>query len=523
MGKILLTSDETLLSTYRDIPLLDFLGCAPVERVPNFIYRLLDTPLPHRNGVLTVAPYALRKVEAALLRDGFKRSDVLVIHPDYIGKYIKYADVIGISTMDPYGYGPVTMMFTEGGRLHSYTEYMFMKMMRNLALLREKGYKFRVVVGGPGAWQLKYDIERTEHLPIDHIVIGEVDHIAGDIFHGVMEGSMDKIIEVKGFPKIDEIPRIVGASYKGLVEVMRGCGRNCDFCEPNLRRARYFDIEDILEEVKVNISYGIRRAWLHSEDIFLYRVEDRRNFYPNRDAVIELFRSVKEAGVDYVNPTHGTIAPAAADPDLIRTISRIVGAGPNKWIGIQSGLETGSSRLLRWYMPLKAKPFDPYEWQRVVIEGTYILNKYYWFPAYTLIIGLPGESEEDAWETVQLIVTLEKVLEERLGRGRYHFTITPLSFIPLGTLKREKFFDVSKQLTEARFLVIYYSWLHLAKELRYSLPKVVRNPINRAIFSPIANIGIEMVLTMLRTWARRRGFRIDRRIPTLDVRIPTSI
>ncbi|KAA0007887.1 MAG: radical SAM protein, partial [Thermoplasmata archaeon] len=79
--RIVLTSDPSLTSTFRDIPLLDFLPCAPTENIPKFIYKILDTQLPDKDGELIQAPYAIRKVESALLNDGFKREDVVVAHP----------------------------------------------------------------------------------------------------------------------------------------------------------------------------------------------------------------------------------------------------------------------------------------------------------------------------------------------------------------------------------------------------------------------------------------------------------
>ncbi|RLF94603.1 radical SAM protein, partial [Thermococci archaeon] len=86
--RIVLTSDPSLTSTFRNIPLLDFLPCAPVEDLPHFIYKILDTQLPDDDGKLIQAPYAIRKVEAALLRHGFKKEDIVVAHPKKVEKFI---------------------------------------------------------------------------------------------------------------------------------------------------------------------------------------------------------------------------------------------------------------------------------------------------------------------------------------------------------------------------------------------------------------------------------------------------
>lgn len=522
MVRIILTADETLTSTYRDIPLLDFIGCSPIERVPKFIYNLLDSQLPHENGILSIAPYSLRKIEASLLLNGYKENEIVVAHPRYVEYFInKETEIVGISTMDPLGLGPVTMMFTMGGKLTSYTKNKFIGLLEKINRIRKREHlKFKIVVGGSGAWQLEYRFKDAKKLGIDHIVIGETEHVIADLFNDISTGIAKEIIKIRGFPKVSEIPTIIRPSYKGMVEVMRGCGRNCEFCEPNLRRARNFPIEKILEEVKINTKYGIHRTWLHSEDIFLYMLEDHKYFYPNSDAVIELFDSVmKQPGINYVNPTHGTIAPAVADPDMIRKISEIVGSGPGKWIGIQPGLETGSSRLIWKYMPNKAKPFSPDEWVRVVLEGTYIFNKYYWFPAYTLIIGLPGEDEEDALDTARLIITMEKVLEERLGKGRAHFTVTPLSFIPLGVLRGEEFFNIEEQMTEGRFLVLYHSWRHLALEVRRALPYILKDAYNKMVFMPIAKVGSQLILRYLRAWGKKMGYDPEKPLKPLEIKL----
>src|SRR5437879_13907250 len=116
---------------------------------------------------------------------------------------------------------------------------------------------------------------------------------------------------------------------------------------------------------------------------------------PNHNAVVDLFSTVmSQKGIGYANPTHGTAAPAWADPDLIRDISETVLKGSKRHIGIQSGLETGSSELIKKYMPLKVKQFSADEWQGVIYNGTKIFNEYYWYPVYTMIVGLRGEASD---------------------------------------------------------------------------------------------------------------------------------
>ena len=524
MARIVLTCDDTLTSTYRNIPLLDFLGCAPVERVPGFVYRMLDTQLPESGGVLQVAPYSLRKLEAAVIQGGY--NDVVVAHPQYVEALIDdRTTVVGVSTMDPLGRGPVSMMFTSGGRYTAYTKKKFFEMLQKLdGIKKKRNIPFNVVVGGPGAWQLAASDDWRKH-GIDHLVLGEVDHMAGQLLQMIEHGDAEQLIRVKGFPAAEEIPAIVAPSYKGFVEVNRGCGRNCRYCDPNLRRIRCVPMDVLFREIDVNVSAGMTTAWLHSDDIFLYKLEDHRDFYPNSEKVVELFRSVMaHPGVTFANPSHGSLAPVAADSGMIRSISEAVGAGPRKWIGIQMGIETASPDLLRKHMENKAKPFSPEEWPEVVMEATYVLNSNYWFPAYTAILGLPGETSEDALDTARLIITMERKLKEKLGE-KAHFTVTPLAFIPAGSLREGNPFDMKEQMTEERFLLLYLSWKHMAKEISEFIPRRSSNSdVGLAAFYPFAKFGTWAILNFMRQWGIRMGYDPDKRLDSLDMdlRFPTT-
>jgi len=517
--RIVLTSDPSLTSTFREIPLLDFLPCAPVENVPKFIYRILDTQLPEENGKLIQAPYAIRKIEAALLKDGFKKEEVVVAHPKKIEKFLdEKTTIVGVNTMDPYGLGPVTLMFTEGGKKTSYSKYLFTTLIKRLRDFRKrKGYKFKIVVGSQGAWQLELKQDLTEELEIDHVISGEADHVIGNIFRNIETSGEDKFIKINAWPKIEEIPTIVNPSYKGMVEVMRGCGRGCRFCSPNLRMARFNPIEKILKEVDVNLSVGQRKAWLHSEDIFNYMVKDRRNFYPNEEAVIDLFEHVLNK-VDFANPTHGTAAGALAAPRILKRVAELNHANLNKWIGIQVGFETASPELIKKIANNKMKPFSASEWPWVLLNGTYAFNKFYWFPAYTTIVGLPQETDEDEIDTARLIITMEKKLHEKLGE-KAHFSVTPLCFVPMGSLKKNEFFNIEENLTKGRILHIYHAWKHLAWEVDHGLKRVTRKKPNFLIFAPLAKLGSRLVVRSIRKWAIKKGINVDKPLEPMDIKI----
>jgi radical SAM superfamily enzyme YgiQ (UPF0313 family) len=499
------------MSEYWGVPLLPFFSCAPAEKVPRLVFDLLSPQVKHVNGVAVQAPYGVRKLEASLLR-AYGSNEIVVAHPDHVAKFIdEKTSVIGISEMDPLGLGPVSMMFTNGGKLTAYTKQKFLELVKRINTARRNFPNAKLVIGGSGAWQMEVKEDLSKSLGVNHIVMGECDHVIGEIYKNIESNTSPEIIRVPRGPKLEDIPDIVGPSVHGLVEVMRGCGRNCQFCEPNLRTAKYYPTEKIIKEVSVNTKAGNPNVWIHSEDIFLYKLEDKKEFMPNHEAVLDLFKTVMSVkGITYSNPTHGTTSPACADPELIKEISETVRLGSDRHIGIQSGLETGSSELIRKYMPLKVKPFSPDEWQKVIYDGTRIFNENMWFPAYTLIVGLPGEVREDSIETVRLIDKMERGLPSEIG-DKAHFTVTPLSFVPLGVLKNKGFFNIGDGMDEARFWVIYRSWRHTVLELHTMPPTLIKlNPVFKSLFTTLCWFGSKKILDSIKAWGRTMGFDADK-------------
>ncbi len=505
--KVLLTADKTLFSEYRNVPLLQFLGCAPAEKVPKFIFDFLSPYTQLENGIPVRAPYDLRLVESVLV-DYLGRENVLVVTPKNIERFIDdRTKVVGVTVMDPLGLGPVTMMFTNGGKDTGYTKFYFYQLMQKLNVLRHaNGKRFKIVVGGPGTWQFEVKPQAIDELGIDHVVIGETEHVLPQIMDDIVDGKADKVIKVNGYPTVDQIPLIKGATLHGLLEVNRGCGRNCEFCLPNLRSARHLPIEHIVENIKVNLKYGVNSVWAQSEDIFLYKLEDHKYMRPNWEALIELFSAIiNTEGVKHTNPTHGTISAPASNPEMFRKLSEVLKASPSNIIGLQPGLETASVRLVKKYMPRKALPFSPEEWPEVVFEGTKVLNENYWVPAYTAIVGFPGETEEDVWDTIRLIDRMEKELPEKIGE-KAHWTVTVLSFDPLAQLSDSDFFDVSSQLTEARFYLIYRTWRHTVLETEKFLPYLIKNTWLKGILEKFFAFGAKKVLDALASWGRSMGY-----------------
>jgi len=569
--KIVLTADRTLMSPYRGISLATFFGCAPAldpyRDKKSFWYKILKNQVtpkvlfdficnysPHVNGVAIHAPYGLRKVEAGLLRDGFSRDEVVVAHPDHIEKFIgPQTEVVGTYEMDPLGMGPVTMTFTYGRKQISYDEFYCTELHQRINAAKKKsGSHAKVIAGASGTWQYNYDPQKIHEFGLYAILEGElggiapeIDGHAGRFFNYLINGDFENMdpfrqrkdfkVNIKEFnrdgekiharfvnfwdrPEIDEIPEIVEPSMHGMVEVMRGCGRGCKFCDVTLRSLRYYPPEKVKKEIEVNIKKGgAKSAWIHSDDIFVYGMDPRtsKQMEPNREALEELFTAIMSTGVEHTNPTHGTLAGAIADEKLIPNLSRIIKSGPNNMTGIQCGFETGSLRLIEKYADRKLAPFAPEEWHWVVKEGVKTLNEYSWVPAFTLIMGLDNdETPEDAWDTIRIINEVER---EQPGAM---FTTTPLTFVPIGLLEQSEFFNIGNEMSPAQLGVMYKTWQH---NFKYGIKKFMtktgrQGSPKRKFFNGIARALGGVPLGAMERFARRKGPEHERVIEKIKAK-----
>ena len=568
--KVVLTADRTLMSPYRGISLASFFGCAPAIDVnrdhnsfwyhifgnqvtPRMLFDFICNPIPHSNGLANYAPYGLRKVEASLVRDGYSREDVVVAHPDHVEKFIgPGTEVVGTYEMDPLGMGPVTMTFTYGRKQMSFDEFYSRELhMRIKAAKERNGSNAKVVAGASGTWQYNYDPSKIEEYGLYGIVEGdlggigpEMDGAGGMFFDALINGEMETAnpfkknkfkVEIKEFnrdnqkyhgrfihyweePSVEQIPSIINPSMHGMVEVMRGCGRGCKFCDVTLRPLRYYPVEKVQQEIKINMKYGgARNAWVHSDDIFVYGMNPRttKNMQPNREALEELFKGIMATGIEHTNPTHGTLAGAIADERLIPNISKTIKASPDNHIGIQCGFETGSIRLIGKYADRKLAPFKPSEWHWVVKKAVKTLNENYWVPAFTLIMGLDNnETAEDSWETIQLIHELE------IEQPNSKFTTTPLTFVPIGLLEKAQFYDIGNNMDAPKLGVMYKTWQHNFRHgIQKFMHKVGRdNPVKNLFFAGLARSLGGVPLSAMERYARKKGPEHERVIEKIKTR-----
>ena len=232
-----------------------------------------------------------------------------------------------------------------------------------------------------------------------------------------------------------------------------------------------------MDAVRANVREGNKQISLATEDMFIWgQVHTDTPFYfPNREALVDLYKDIVETpGVEQHVLSHSTIAPAVVDPIMIKQLSDILlpkspihfpylSTHPEKKaLAPLIGLETGSIKMAKKIMASKAVPFAIDHWQSVVLEGLRVLNENNWFPAMTLIIGNPDETDEDIMATLDLVYEMER-------RGLFAFLI-PSIFTPLHDtrMEMEKGVTQTKQLSEMQWQLMMKCWKMNLRPGQYS-------------------------------------------------------
>ena len=486
--RIVLTADRSLMTNYRGNFLYGFIACGPYELVPEFVFDKLFCPSVEtikNTGEVKVAQCGLRRVESALLKE-YTRDDLLIAHPNMLDRCVgPNTKVIGINVMDPLGMAPVTT--TMSPEKLSYVAMKFKKMCASIIQLKKK-YDFKVVVGGNGSWELAKP-DRMKIHGIDTVVIGEADELALDLFHDLEAGDAPELLHTF-VRRIENIPMIQGPTVNSLIEAMRGCGRGCDFCDVNKRSKKDIPLERLQTEAKINLNYGFDSIWLQSDEILLYGW-DSKDFVPNSDAIINLWKGLKLTGANFVGTTHMTLSAVASSPELIEKLSNINDMDSSgRWLATNLGVETVAPGMVKKHLGVKTKPFQPEEWGSVVREGCNILNKNHWFPALTLIIGWPDETPDETQYTIDLIEDFKHMNMRGL--------VAPLLYQDFSEKNSMHFGN----LNEAQFTLFWKCWQHNLWVINDIIPIIIRNKT----YGPAMKVFMALLIKA-GTWAIMRYLR----------------
>ncbi|MGA7862358.1 MAG: radical SAM protein [Thermoplasmata archaeon] len=441
MPEVVITCDWTMMSNHHGKEFLGFGTTTPPYLLPEAVYKSLFFPnMPvDEHGYPQQAPYGMRKIEASLLDAGF---DARIVHPGHLDKYMPgEAKVLLISGHDYFGLNPPSSTFGGIMRKETLNCTNFKRMMTQPHVIEARKQGMKIIAGGPCAWQISPPTQMK--LPwigefvssfggVDCVVEGEADTYVREVVQKALKDEFlppHVILPPKSSPKVEEIATIHYPSVNGLIEIGRGCCRGCSFCSVTQRPTRWYPLDKIEAELKINAAIGIKKGILHSDDVLFY---GSPNVMPHEEKLLPLLELAKKHYMQ-VGWSHVAVATLMTKPSLLPKCAEVLLDENQSWWGVEIGVETGSPRLVTKAMPGKVAPFKASQWPELVVQAAGLLNDNHVFPACTFIVGLPQETEDDVLKTIELFDDL----------WDFKAILVPMFFVPLGHLKTKDWFNRS--------------------------------------------------------------------------------
>jgi tRNA-2-methylthio-N6-dimethylallyladenosine synthase len=185
-----------------------------------------------------------------------------------------------------------------------------------------------------------------------------------------------------------ELPSHRELRYHAWVPIMTGCNNFCTYCiVPYVRgRERSRTMESILLECNGLVADGVREITLLGQNVNSYGT----NIY-GKPRFAELLRKVGETGVDRIRFTSSN--PMDLTDDVIAAMAETPNVMPQLHLAVQSGSTRVLKAMNRRYT--REQYLDLVGRLRSAMPGLALTTD--------LIVGFPGETEEDFEDTLSLV------------------------------------------------------------------------------------------------------------------------
>lgn len=481
---IILTADRSLMNSFHLHWKLGTLTWNSTDWIPRSGFHLIAGKPSHKNGVPKFAPLSIRKLEGTLQEKGYK---VKVVLPEYITRYLSRTRTLGISTQDPMGkaFSPVYLHMLCASQKVSRVEFRKLITMSSVQRARRNGLK--VLVGGPGTWQLDQGLKE-----VDCIVGGESERILPDLLDRIRKGKdIPGTIDCEGadIPDPSEIAPITNPTQFGLLQVGRGCSKRCKFCMVS-GKPFWFPLDYLEKEVKINHKAGLEHVQLVSEDLLLYGSKDIRPNVKKFHGLISLMAKYNK----FVSMSHFSISAIVQEPKLFQDIHHHWPEGQD-FATAQTGIETGSERVLKLISPAKKAPVKDMSWKEMVLKCADIMVDSKVFPYYTVLSGGPFETADDVMMTLDL---LDMIKDKRS------------LFMPCLYTSKQRPHPEVKDLNELEKQVISLSIRHNLKWYKPLSDKMIdMYPMNKFLRKRFRDIMLNIVYGRLKKEFKKAGCDIE--------------
>lgn len=232
------------------------------------------------------------------------------------------------------------------------------------------------------------DPERLEKIATRNSWIGphQIKNIV-DIVNDTLEEKIIRLVGEKSDIKVD-LPKIKDNPLIDIVQICEGCSGHCSYCCTRFARGKLFSypINSIVNEVKQALKNGCKEFWITAQDTSAYKF----NNFGLPELLDELTKIEGKffMRVGMMNPMH----VKNIINDLIKSYK-----SEKIFKFLHLPVQSGSNRILK----MMNREYDVEDFKSIIKK--FRKN----FPLLTLstdvIVGFPGESEEDFKKTIKLI------------------------------------------------------------------------------------------------------------------------
>ncbi len=252
-------------------------------------------------------------------------------------------------------------------------------------LKRHKGRGAVLGVVGCMAQRLGADLlERVPH--VDFVVGPDGYRALPELIHRAAAGERSVDVDFKSWEHYEDVPPARRDRASAFVTVQRGCNYRCTFCIVPMTRGpeRSRKLTDVVGEVANLVVAGVTEVTLLGQTV--------NSYHDGTHDFADLLRAV--GGVDGIRRVRFTSPhPNDFSPAVIEAMAAV----PEVCEHVHLPAQSGSSRVLKRMLRRYDRPayIECVERLRTAIPEIAITTD--------LIVGFPGETEEDFFETESLV------------------------------------------------------------------------------------------------------------------------
>ena len=280
------------------------------------------------------------------------------------------------------------------------------KALHKMEVLMHETRKRRpnVLLGFLGCMAQSRGRELIDRLPDVDLVVGtQKFHHTAEYLDDLLAGRRDKIVEVETEERSEAAIRehlLNGSGHKSVtafVSIMQGCNQYCTFCIVPYTRGeeRSRTIADIVAECRELVARGVKEITLLGQIVTSYGKRDIP-VHDGRTAFVQLLEAVHEIdGLERIRFT--SPHPKGYGDDLVAAYGRLPKLVESAHIPVQSGSDRVLKLMHRGYT--RERYLEIIRKLRRVQPAIGISTD--------LIVGFPGETEDDFLETLSLVREVE--------------------------------------------------------------------------------------------------------------------